>query len=252
MLLDFSTVQARKSFEPKNVPFMSGGIHENITIKDIVIDKLPAGNKCYIRFVYEAENGLIMQHTEFEPSGKRPFQTDEEYQKSINNQINRMINNHITPYFGWEDGNYIPDLYDSRIPEERNKMEEHLLRVNPQYSGSSYFGLVTWLKEKIEDVSKTMKLRIKVVYGDKGYTQLPKYSQYVSVEPMTATKRQITKLSIDKFEPLPVDDEKTVDPKVDPLKSAALPEGMPSFSTQETVSVDFSVDPLKGSDDMPF
>ena len=104
----------------------------------------------------------------------------------------------------------------------------------------------------IEDVSKTMKLRIKVVYGDKGYTQLPKYSQYISVEPMTATKRQITKLSIDKFEPLPVDDEKTVDPKVDPLKSAALTEGMPSFSTQETVSVDFSVDPLKGSDDMPF
>lgn len=244
MQLNFSTTQARENFESKNVPFLPGGIHENITIKDIVIDKLPAGNKYYIRFVYESSNGLMMQHTEFEPN-KRPFQSDEDFQKSIYNQINRIINNQITPYYGWDDGKYIPDLYDTRIEEERIKMEEHLKTVNPQYDGTSFFGFINWLKEQIEDVSKVKKLRIKVVYGDKGYTTLPRYSQYVSVEPMEATKRQITELSIDKFKPLPVDDEKKVDIKNDPLKESVIGESNTGYATN--VAVGSGIDPLSSN-----
>lgn len=237
---------------------MSGGIHENVTIKDIIIEKLPAGNKYYIRFVYENEQGLMMQHTEFEPN-QRPFQNDEDYQKSIYGQLNRIINNHITPYFGWEDGKYIPDLYETNSgtieekTEARKQMEAHLSRVNPQYDGSSFFGFASWLKDKIEDISKTTKLRIKVIYGGtKGYTSLPSYSQYVSVEPMAAEKRQITRLSIDKFEPIPVDDEKKADPKnTDPLSSGTTTNDM-SGAALSMGSVNPGIDPLKDSNSLPF
>lgn len=204
-MLIFDTKVARQNFESKNVPFMPGGIHENVIMKDIIVDKLASGSY-YIRFVYENESGLIMQHTEFEPT-KRPFATDQEFQKSVDNQLNRMANNQLIPYFGYVNGELLS--------------EEELEKVVPSYSGTSYFGYTQWLKETIEEISKTVKLRIKVVYGKKGYTSLPNTSLYESVEPMSSNKTRLVKLKMDQFEPIIVDDEKSIDVKsnINPLSS---------------------------------
>ena len=189
--ITFSTKTARTNYSSKQVPFIPGGIHDNIFIKDIIVDKLPSG-KFYIKFIYEDANGLQLQHTEFEPS-RAPFHTDETFQSSVNNQLNRITNNQLYPYFGYVDG--------ERMTEEW--WEEN----GPQYDGTSFFGYINWIKEQIEDISKDVKVRIKAVYGKKGYVSLPDTSAYVSVEPMSSNKTLITKLKRDQFEPVVVDNE---------------------------------------------
>ena len=192
----FNTKSASKKAVNKDVPFLEGGIHDNLIVKEIIVDKLPTGNY-YMRFVYnQLETERIVQHTEFEP-GRLPQWSDEQFQDSVDNQINRIMNNHIKPYFAYnEDG--------TRMTEEQEDA------AVPQFDGTSFLGFLKWVKETVEEVSNTVPVRVKVVYGKKGYTSLPNYSKYTSVEPMNTAKSMIVKLSIDNFEPIKVDDESNV------------------------------------------
>lgn len=56
--------------------------------------------------------------------------------------------------------------------------------------------------DMLNKVDKSKKLRVKVVYNDKGYTTLPNYAKYTFIEPMELAEGKassIAMLNIDQF-----------------------------------------------------
>ena len=190
----------------KDVAFLEAGIHDNVKLDNVRIDKSINGNY-FIEFKFD-KDGKTMTHTEWEPSKNSPQGTlsEQEFQIKCDNQFKRL----------------------SQILKCWYTKEEL------SFNGESFKELIDWVKEKADNVDKSKLLRIKVVYNNSGYTTLPKYAKYTFIEPMSvvdAGESKIVKLGMDLFtKPVVADLEKS-DPS--PLvglstdNSNADPNGLP-------------------------
>lgn len=172
--------------------FLEAGIHENAELKSVEFKTLDSGTK-FIAFYFEDTNGYKMSHTEYEPK-QTPGSTDEQYHDKVANQISR-IKQIVTKF--------IPD-------------EEFIIEVDT----FDAFGkrVISLLGERY--VGK--KIRIKVVYSDKGYTTLPRYWKFQFIESMDIPqdKSKIRILSIDNISrPKPNKEETVKNPFTDNTKS---------------------------------
>jgi len=70
------------------------------------------------------------------------------------------------------------------------------------FSYDSFEAFFKWVTDLMNAVDKTKLVRLKIVYGQNGYTSLPKYSVYTFIESMEipTEKSKIAKLAIDLFE----------------------------------------------------
>jgi len=157
--------------------FIKAGIVEPLFLKNVVSDTGKNGSN-FIAFYFEDEHGNKMSHTEFEPSSLIPInemdiKQREEFLGKVENQKER-IKQIIKAYLPNEKFNYKPDSF--------KEYAEIIVRI---------------LKGKCEDVP----VRAKIVYNDKGFTTLPKYSKYKFIEPTSISKEssRISPLSIDVF-----------------------------------------------------
>lgn len=102
------------------------------------------------------------------------------------------------------------------------------------FSGSSYKEFANWVVTMLNSANKDILLKVKIVYNDKGYTTLPSYVKFASIEPMNIPMgfyeegknesmiREIT--GIDQFtKPIVADKE---DKEVNPLTTTV--SGQPS------------------------
>jgi len=73
--------------------------------------------------------------------------------------------------------------------------------VLSSFTFSVFDELYTWVKQLMDAADKSKLVRLKVIYGQTGYTSLPKYSQYTFIESMEipADKTKIKELGIDLF-----------------------------------------------------
>ena len=154
-----------------DVKFIPAGIHENVTLKSARVAESPTGLK-FLEIVFE-KNGATLTQTEWKPT-KFEGMDDSALQKKEDTQFSRMMQILLCWY-----------------------SDEQLV-----FNGTSFEEFSQEVVNYLNNADKSKKLRVKIVYNDKGYTTLPSYARYTFIEPMVLPEGQtssITELRIDNF-----------------------------------------------------
>ena len=152
--------------------FIEAGIHENISLVGVRAEKSVNGNN-FIEFKFANDSNASFTHTEYEPS-RTQMDTDETMDSKANNQLSRILQ-------------LMKVFYTT----------EALASTKAEFD--SFEGMTKWVKESLDAADKTQKMRVKIVYNDKGFTTLPRYAKYTFIEPMSVsiTDSKIKVLGID-------------------------------------------------------
>ena len=185
--------------------YMNAGINDNVTLSNVEVAKSPTG-KDFIRFTFSDADGKTAEMTEWKNEKSMYVKTDAELQKEDDRQFGRIMQ--------------IIKCYISEVPD---------VELN------SFIDMINWVKTTLNGVNKDTKLRLKVVYDNKGFIRVSKNG--IFVEPMTVQESRIVLTGRDKtIRPdIPVDKEET--PKIDPL--SAVNDATPADETNS-------------DDDLPF
>ena len=178
----YSTKTATTNNTEFSSSYMPVGINENITLKEVNVNKTPNGRD-FLEIIFENEHGQTATMTEWKNEKNMWIKTDEDLQKRDDQQFGRIL-----------------QIIDSVLGE------------HPDFEGSSFVEMINWVKTilALEKEEKT-KLRLKVVYDKNGYTKVS--SLGVFVEPMSVTESQIKLWKNDLLErPVQADVEKPNDP----------------------------------------
>ena len=76
--------QRAQAIQKKDIAYLAAGIHDNVVLESIRVDKSLNGNN-FIEFKFVAKDGKFMTHTEWEPS-KSDNMSDEDLQRKCDNQ----------------------------------------------------------------------------------------------------------------------------------------------------------------------
>jgi len=150
----------------KDVKFLSAGINEDVVLKEVKCELSP-NNNYFLEIVFE-KNGATLTHTEWEPVLNNFTTTQEQLQQKADNQYSRML----------------------QILNCFYKDEE----IN--FNGETFKEFAKYVVDMLNAADKTKKLRVKVVYNDRGYTTLPKYAKYTFIEPMEMPEGKSSSIAI--------------------------------------------------------
>lgn len=184
----YNTKTATVNNEEFNSNYMPVGINENITLKDVSTEKSPQG-KDFLRVTFQNEAGQTAEFTEWKNEKNMWIKTDEDLQKRDDQQFGRILQ--------------LINCYTT----------------TPDVEINTFADMIKWVKDTLDPFIKDeKKLRLKVTYTNKGYTQVSKYGTYV--EPMDVKDSQIKLFKNDLLErPVKADIEKSADPlSTDPMK----------------------------------
>lgn len=201
----FSTSSAF-DIQKKDVKFLDAGIHENVSLEKVRHDKSPNGNE-FIEFTF-SKDGAVMTHTEYAPQ-KYSDQSDTDFNNKVNKQVARIL----------------------------QIMEVFVDRSKLAFTADTFGTFADWVVLVMSNIDKELKVRIKAVYGNTGYTSLPKYAVYTFIEPMTVSSEssKIKRLGIDTF--------------VRPETAAPTPDKEePTANASSTFSVDMNMGGMPESD----
>lgn len=189
----YNTKTAIVNNEEFNSNYMPVGINENITLKSVTVEKSPQG-KDFLRVTFENEAGQTAEFTEWKNEKNMWIKTDEDLQNRDNIQFGRIL-----------------QLINS-------------FTTAPDVELNSFTDMINWVKATLDPFIPTnKKLRLKVIYDKKGYTQVSKYGTYV--EPMDVKESQIKLFKNDLLErPVKADEEKPADPLAIPTDSTPVTE----------------------------
>lgn len=189
----YNTKTAIVNNEEFNSNYMPVGINENITLKSVTVEKSPQG-KDFLRVTFENEAGQTAEFTEWKNEKNMWIKTDEDLQNRDNIQFGRIL-----------------QLINS-------------FTTAPDVELNSFTDMINWVKATLDPFIPTNeKLRLKVIYDKKGYTQVSKYGTYV--EPMDIKESQIKLFKNDLLErPVKADEEKPADPLAIPTDSTPVTE----------------------------
>lgn len=178
----YSTKTATTNNNEFNDSYMSVGINDNVTLKEVNVNKSPQG-KDYLEFVFQDEEGKTASFTEWKNEKNTWIKTDEDLQNRDNKQFGRILQ--IVKCF----------------------------KNDPEFEGSSFVEMINWVKTTLTTIGEWDKtlLRLKVIYDKKGYTTVSKNGIYV--EPMSTEESQIKLWKNDLLErPIVADNESSTDP----------------------------------------
>lgn len=178
----YSTKTATTNNNEFNDSYMPVGINDNVTLKEVNVNKSPQG-KDYLEFVFQNEEGKTASFTEWKNEKNTWIKTDEDLQNRDNKQFGRILQ--IVKCF----------------------------KDDPEFEGSSFVEMINWVKTTLTTIGEWDKtpLRLKVIYDKKGYTTISKNGIYV--EPMSTEESQIKLWKNDLLErPIVADNESSTDP----------------------------------------
>lgn len=178
----YSTKTATTNNNEFNDSYMPVGINDNVTLKEVNVNKSPQG-KDYLEFVFQNEEGKMASFTEWKNEKNTWIKTDEDLQNRDNKQFGRILQ--IVKCF----------------------------KNDPEFEGSSFVEMINWVKTTLTTIGEWDKtpLRLKVIYDKKGYTTVSKNGIYV--EPMSIEESQIKLWKNDLLErPIVADNESSTDP----------------------------------------
>lgn len=177
----YNTKTAIINNEEFNSNYMPVGINENIILKEVSAEKSPQG-KDFLRVTFENEAGQTAEFVEWKNEKNMWIKTDEDLQNKDNLQFGRIL------------------------------QLVNCFTTAPDVELNSFVDMINWVKSTVTPFIPTKKkLRLKVIYDKKGYTQVSKYGTYV--EPMDVAESQIKLFKNDLLErPVKADVEKPADP----------------------------------------
>lgn len=177
----YNTKTAIVNNEEFNSNYMPVGINDDVKLKSVTVEKSPQG-KDFLRATFENEAGQTAEFTEWKNEKNMWIKTDEDLQNRDNIQFGRIL-----------------QLINS-------------FTTAPDVELNSFTDMINWVKATLDPFIPTnKKLRLKVIYDKKGYTQVSKYGTYV--EPMNVKESQIKLFKNDLLErPVKADEEKPADP----------------------------------------
>ena len=183
----YSTKTATTNNEEFNSSYMPVGINENITLKEVNVNKTQNGRD-FLEIIFENEAGQTATMTEWKNEKNMWIKTDEDLQRRDNQQFGRILQ--------------VIDAFKGG---------------HNDFEGSSFIEMITWAKICLND-GESGTARLKVTYDKNGYTQVSKNG--IFVEPMSVTESQIKLWKNDLLErPIVADRE----PAADPLSVTAAP-----------------------------
>lgn len=177
----YNTKTAVVNNEEFNSNYIPVGINDNVMLKEVTVEKSPNG-KDFIRVTFENEAGQTAEFTEWKNEKNMWIKTDKDLQNRDNMQFGRILQ--------------LINCYTETPDVELN----------------SFVDMINWVKTTLTPfITTKKKLRLKVVYDKKGYTQVSKNGTYV--EPMDTKDSQIKLFKRDLLErPIQADVEKPADP----------------------------------------
>lgn len=177
----YNTKTATNNNEEFNSNYIPVGINDNITLKEVSVEKSPQG-KDFLKVIFENEAGQTAEFTEWKNEKNQWIKTDEDLQNKDNQQFGRILQ--------------LINCYTTAPDVEIN----------------TFVDMIKWVKSILDPfIPSKKKLRVKVTYTNKGFTQVSKYGIYV--EPMDVTDSQIKLFKNDLLvRPVQADVEKPVDP----------------------------------------
>lgn len=182
----YSTKTATTNNNEFNSSYMPVGINENVTLKEVNVNKSPNGRD-FLEIIFENEQGQIATMTEWKNEKNMWVKTDEDLQNRDNQQFGRIL-----------------QVIDACNGGHKD------------FEGSSFVEMINWVKQQL--IADHTPLRLKVVYDKKGYTKVS--SLGIFVESMDVEESQIKLWKNDLLERPVVAD---VEPAADPLSVTTAP-----------------------------
>lgn len=203
----YSTKTATTNNEEFNSFYMPVGINENITLKEVNVNKTQNGHD-FLEIVFENANGQIATMTEWKNEKNQWIKTDEDLQRRDNQQFGRILQViDAVSYTGHSD-----------------------------FEGSSFVEMINWVKQQLDKAvndNESNQVRLKVTYDKNGYTQVSKNG--IFVESMGVAESQIKLWKSDLTErPVQADVESPADPLADQTTSDfSIPATEPSTGADD-------------------
>jgi hypothetical protein len=159
---------------------MPVGINENITLKEVNVNKTQNGRD-FLEVIFENADGQTATMTEWKNEKNMWIKTDEDLQRRDDQQFGRIL-----------------------------QVIDAVKGGHNDFEGSSFVEMINWAKQTLSD-GENDPVRLKVVYDKNGYTKVS--SLGVFVEAMTVAESQIKLWKNDLTErPVKADVEKPNDP----------------------------------------
>ena len=188
----YSTKTATTNNNEFNSSYMPVGINENITLKEVNVNKSTNG-KDFLEIIFENENGQTATMTEWKNEKNMWIKTDEDLQKRDNQQFGRIL-----------------------------QVIDAVKGGHNDFEGSSFIEMITWAKNCLSD-GENSSVRLKVTYDKNGYTQVSKNG--IFVEAMGVEQSQIKLWKNDLLErPVVADKEPATDPLAPSQESTPVTE----------------------------
>ena len=176
----YSTKTATTNNTEFNSSYMPTGINENITLKEVNVNKTPNGRD-FLEIIFENADGQTATMTEWKNEKNMWIKTDEDLQRRDNQQFGRIL-----------------------------QVIDAVKGGHNDFEGSSFVEMITWAKICLGD-GESSPVRLKVTYDKNGYTQVSKNG--IFVEAMSVAESQIKLWKNDLLErPVQADVEKPSDP----------------------------------------
>lgn len=176
----YSTKTATTNNNEFNSLYMPVGINENITLKEVNVNKSTNG-KDFLEIIFENENGQTATMTEWKNEKNMWIKTDEDLQKRDNQQFGRIL-----------------------------QVIDAVKGGHNDFEGNSFLEMITWAKTCLTD-GDSAAVRLKVTYDKNGFTQVSKNG--IFVESMAVEESQIKLWKNDLTErPIVADKEPVTDP----------------------------------------
>ncbi len=189
----YSTKTATTNNNEFNSSYMPVGINENVTLKEVNVNKSPNGRD-FLEIIFENADGQTATMTEWKNEKNMWVKTDEDLQNRDNQQFGRIL-----------------------------QVIDAVTGGHAEFEGSSFIEMINWAKqqldERLKDGNHNYEVRLKVVYDKKGYTKVS--SLGIFVESMSVEQSQIKLWKNDLLERPVVAD---VEPAADPLGVTTAPE----------------------------
>ena len=209
----YSTKTATTNNQEFNSSYMPVGINENITLKEVNVNKTQNGRD-FLEIIFENANGKTATMTEWKNEKNMWIKTDADLQKRDDQQFGRIL-----------------------------QVIDAVKGGHNDFEGSSFVEMINWAKQTLSD-GESSPVRLKVTYDKNGYTQVSKNG--IFVESMSVAESQIKLWKNDLTErPVKADDEKPNDPLAgQDISDFSTPVTETTDTVQESVST--------GADDLPF
>ena len=161
---------------------IAAGINDNCKLIGAELKMSPIQNNAFIEITFNTSDGLKFTHTEWTPT-KFEGMSDADLEKKYDTQYARMLQ--ILECFYKED--------------ELN------------FDGESFVEFANWLVDLLNKADKTISLRVKLVYNNKGYLTMPSYAKFKFIERMDTTVSAVKILDKDQIvRPVIADAEPTI------------------------------------------